>query len=254
MEVVSVIELMATAGRTSSGGTTSVQFDTKAGPLTIEIQIDSNTEPSDASKETDGVPIKDANGGTCMLRSIMINQSREAILKADIPVSELAGILGIDTQEITGTCLPMEIYTIGLNQLIVPITNRNTLINLKPDLIKLSILNQKYDIQTNEIFTLEPINPDSSVYTRSFSPAIGLWEDIASGSGTGSIAAYLVRHGVFNPGRIIIDSGSNIDNPARVFIDVGEPIDSKISLRIGGLAVTSIVQSINIEAGKVTVL
>ena len=131
---------------------------------------------------------------------------------------------------------------------------QDTLVNLHPDLIKLSILNREYDIHTNEIFTLESINPDSSVYTRSFSPAVGLWEDAASGSGTGSIAAYLVRHGLLNAGNIIIESGSYRDFPPRVFIEIDEPVESEISLRVGGLAVTSIVQSINIDAGTVTVL
>jgi PhzF family phenazine biosynthesis protein len=233
-------------------GVTSVQFDAMIGAVPLDIYFDSDSEKGKTEGSSEGVPVTCKDGTSGMLRRIMIHQKRDDIRVADIPVATLAGILGVDQHEIRGTGLPLEILTHGLRQLIIPIVHRDTLMNMKPDLIKLNLLNRKFDIQTNDIFTLEPVSDDASVYSRSFSPAIGLWEEVGSGSGCGSIGAYLVRHGVLNPGAIIVEQGTDLDCLARVHVEIDDIQGSNISLRIGGLAVTSIVQNVNFEEGSIT--
>ena len=126
----------------------------------------------------------------------MIQQKRDDIRPAAIPIKELAGILGFDPHEITATGLPLEILGHGLKQLMIPVMHRNTLLELEPDLVKLNLLNKRYDVQTNDLFTLEAVSGDAVVFSRTFSPAIGLWEDPGSGSGVASIGAYLVHRAV----------------------------------------------------------
>ncbi|UCF05871.1 MAG: PhzF family phenazine biosynthesis protein [bacterium] len=235
-------------------GITSIQFDTRIGSVPLDIYIDVKDESTDNIMSTDGVHITCADGNSGILRRMMIHQKRDNIQRADIPVPDLANILGVDKQEILGTGLPLEILTYGLRQLVIPMMHQEILLNLKPDLIKLNLLNQQYDIQTNDIFTLEPVSQDATAFSRTFSPSIGLWEDVGSGSGTGSIAAYLIRHAVLVPGPMIIEQGNERDRLARIFIEVGEPQGLNIPLTVGGLAVTSIVQNLKYDAGTVTML
>jgi PhzF family phenazine biosynthesis protein len=235
-------------------GITSVQFDTNIGQVPLDIYFDSQPGSMNGSSEQEGVPLTCRNGVSGTLRRMTTHQKRDNIRHADIPVAELASILGVDVHEITGTGLPLEILTHGLKQLIIPMMHQETLLNLKPDLIKLNLMNKRYDIQTNDICTLEPVSPDASVFSRTFSPSIGLWEDVGSGSGCGSICAYLVRHGVINPGPIIVEQGSDPDCLARIYIEVDKPDGNDIALRVGGLAVTSFMQTVNFDTDKISVV
>jgi trans-2,3-dihydro-3-hydroxyanthranilate isomerase len=234
-------------------GVTETHCDTRMGSVPLDIYFDANAGGTGSAPSKDEVPVSCSNGQTGLLRRIMIHQRRDKIKSTNIPIPELAGILGIDEHEIRGTGLPLEILTHGMKQLVIPIMHQDTMLSMRPDLIKLNLLNKRYDIQTNDLFTLEALNADAALYSRTFSPAIGLWEDVGSGSGAGSIAAYLARHGALHPGSIIVEQGSDRDNLARIFVEVGENDGSVIPLRIGGLAVTSIEQNIVLEGETVTV-
>jgi predicted PhzF superfamily epimerase YddE/YHI9 len=234
-------------------GVTEIRCDTKIGGVPLEIHFDAGTVDPDATPSQDEVLLSCRNGQTGKLRRIMIHQLRNDIRSADIPMPELAGILGIDEHEIKGMGLPLEVFTHGLKQLVIPIMHRETLVSMRPDLIKLNLLNKRYDVQTNDLFTLEAMSSDSIAYSRTFSPAIGLWEDLGSGSGAGSIAAYLARHHVLHPGSVIVEQGTDSEHLVRIFVDVGENDGATIPLRIGGLAVTCLEQEISLEGEMVMV-
>jgi PhzF family phenazine biosynthesis protein len=235
---------------TLQSGCTEIRCDTKLGSMPLDIHFDLHVDRTDSQDE---VYLSCRNGQSGVLRRIMIHQLRDNIRSCDVPIPDIARILGIDEHEIRGTGLPLEIYSHGLTQLVIPVIHQDTLFSMQPDLIKLNMLNKRYGIQTNDLFTLEPISPDAAVYSRTFSPAIGLWEDVGSGSGVGSIAAYLARHGVLHPGPIVIEQGTDRENLVRIFVDIEENDGSTIPLRIGGLAVTSIEQEISLEGEKVTI-
>jgi predicted PhzF superfamily epimerase YddE/YHI9 len=232
-------------------GLTEIHCDANIGSVPLDIYFDESGTSGSPSRDV--VPLSCRNGQSGVLRRIMIHQLRDNVKTADIPIPELARILGIDEHEIRGTGLPLEILTHGMQQLVIPIMHQDTVLSMQPDLIKLGLLNKRYGIQTNDLFTLEALNPDAALYSRTFSPAIGLWEDVGSGSGVGSIAAYLARHGVLHPGSIVVEQGADRDNLVRIFVDIGENDGSTIPLRIGGLAVTSIEQEISLDGEKVII-
>ncbi len=235
---------------TLQNGLTEIRCDTKIGSVPLDIHFDMGVERTGSKDE---VYLSCRNGQSGVLRRVMIHQLRDKVRNTDIPIPELARILGIDEHEIRGTGLPLEVLNHGMEQLVIPIMHQDTVLDMQPDLIKLNLLNKRYNIQTNDLFTLEALNPDAALYSRTFSPAIGLWEDVGSGSGVGSIAAYLARHGVLHPGSIIAEQGSDRDNLVRIFVDIAENDGSTIPLRIGGLAVTSIEQEISLEGETVTI-
>jgi trans-2,3-dihydro-3-hydroxyanthranilate isomerase len=53
------------------------------------------------------------------------------------------------------------------------------------------------------LFTMEPGPDGADVYSRMFAPDIGITEDAATGSAAGPLGAYLVHHGIVEPGRTL---------------------------------------------------
>ena len=183
----------------------------------------------------------------------MIHQSIRRHDPATIPVREIAGILGIPPDEITGTGLPMEVVSTGLDQLMVPVKSKETILELKPDLIKLGISNRKHGIHTNHIFSIDTFSEDCVSYARHFAPAVGMWEDPGTGTAAAGLADYLLRHGIVTSGEMTMEQGNDSTSLARILVEVDESADGG-SVRIGGLAVTSITREIHLESGEVTVV
>ena len=163
------------------------------------------------------------------------------------PISEIASTLEIPESEITMTGLPVEIVFNGVCQLVIPVRSSKTLAAMRPDLIKLKLLNLKLGVQTTDIFTTDALNDDCICYSRHFSPAMGMWEDLGSGAGGSSIAAYMLRHGVITSQAAVMEQGPETDKLSRVHIDVRETNGQAIAVQVGGLAVTSMTRSATIH-------
>ncbi|HEY6957741.1 MAG TPA: PhzF family phenazine biosynthesis protein [Candidatus Limnocylindria bacterium] len=82
--------------------------------------------------------------------------------------------------------------------------------------------------------------PDSRVHGRMFAPGAGVAEDPATGSAAGPLAAYLVCHGMADPGeRIVIEQGFEMGRPSLMYARVGGTKDRITTLHVGGRAVMS---------------
>jgi len=233
-----------------SDGITTVNMGTNAGRIAVDLLFYSTDSPETGS---DRVALK--NGLACgELHRIMMHQSIKNFYPADIPASEIADILGIDVSEITGTGLPMEIVSTGLDQLMVPVKSRETILSLNPDLIKLGLSNRKNNIHTNHIFSTDTFSEDCVSYARHFAPAVGMWEDPGTGTAAAGLGNYLLRHGIVTSGEMIMEQGNDRSSLARILVEVEEAALSEGSTRIGGLAATSISRNISMEGESVIVV
>jgi PhzF family phenazine biosynthesis protein len=233
-----------------NNGVTTVNMGTNAGRISIDLIFYSTDSPETKS---DRVAVR--NGLVCgELHRIMMHQSIKDHAPAVIPVDEIAGILGIDSSEISGTGLPMEIISTGLNQLMIPIKNKETILDLNPDLIKLGLSNKKNGIHTNHIFSTDTFSEDCVSYSRHFAPAVGMWEDPGTGTAAAGLGNYLLRHGIVTSGEMVMEQGNDSGNLARILVEVEESAMTEGSARIGGLAATSISREISLESGAVTVI
>jgi trans-2,3-dihydro-3-hydroxyanthranilate isomerase len=80
----------------------------------------------------------------------------------------------------------------------------------------------------------------SSVYSRMFAPEFGVSEDPATGSASGPLGCYLVRHGVVSgeaAHRIRSLQGAKMQRPSHIFIDITELDGAIVDVKIGGTAV-----------------
>ncbi|MDD3643399.1 MAG: PhzF family phenazine biosynthesis protein, partial [Candidatus Krumholzibacteria bacterium] len=217
--VIAVSWALAEEGRIWLGeGTTTVVLETNAGPIPVEMEFHPAPDPATAG---DRIALR--TGTLCgELHRIMMLQEIHGHKESPIPADEIADILGIPRSEITGTGLPVEVISVGLDQLMIPIISKETILDLNPDLIKLGILNRRHGIDTNHVFTTDTFSSDCTSYARHFAPALGMLEDPGTGTAAAGLGTYLVRHGIVTPGRMIMEQGNDSSALARIIVEVAE--------------------------------
>ena len=235
-------------------GITRIAFETNAGVVPIDIHFRPEGSP---------YPLEDAiEGGVTMrftgrqpgtLEKIVLNQKVLRHELSNIPVGEIAAILGVKEREITKTGLPLEIISTGLKQLMIPVERKETIMSMHPDLIKLGLLDKRYGIDTNHIFSLDTYAPESSSYSRHFAPSLGMWEDAATGTAAAGLGTYLLRHGVIATGKMMMEQGKEENRLARILVEIDESDESYSVAGIGGLAVTSIKRTVRLEGNRVDI-
>ncbi len=236
-------------------GITKVYVETNIGSVPVNIHF-RKCEPSDNAADRNdplaGIAI--AGGNTGILEKILINQKIHRYRPSDIPVGKIVDILGIDEREITNTGLPLEVVSTGIETLLLPVTGKETILNMNPDLIKLDQLNKQFGIQSNHLFSLDTFSEDCITYSRDFIPSLGMWEDPASGTSSAALGSYLIRHGITSSGSMIMEQGNEKGSLARILVEKGDSDNTSASIWIGGLAVLSIKRNVVIEENAVTIV
>lgn len=232
-------------------GITRICIETNAGVMPVDFHFEAG-EDKYRRVEQDSVPL--SSGGTPgLLRRIMINRTISEFEPVSTPAAEIAAILGVSEHDIIRSGFRPEIVFNGVRQLIVPIEGAKAVASMSPDLIKLRLLNQRLDVKTTDVFSLDTLHEGCICYSRHFSPAMGMWEDLGSGAGASSIAAYMLRHGAVSAREMVMEQGPEEDKLSRVHIDVKEGETGGIDVKVGGLAVTSMTRQAVVESEKVTV-
>jgi trans-2,3-dihydro-3-hydroxyanthranilate isomerase len=234
-------------------GRTRMQFETNIGTVPVDYYLDANGGQPVRRHDQERLALTVDGRTLGALERIMIHRTINELRQTEVPCAEIAKILGIADEQIRRTGLPVEIIFSGISQLIIPVFGRQTLVSMCPDLIKLRLLNEKLGVLTTDVFTLEPISPNCITYSRHFSPAMGMWEDEGSGAGAASIATYLVSHGVASPGLMVMEQGKYLERLSRVIVEVGETESGAIPVQFGGLAVTSITRTLEIDAENIII-
>lgn len=232
-------------------GITSVLLDTKIGSVALDIHFRKPDQYHSMSNGGADVAVDGRSIG--MLEKIMMHQSIKEYRQSDIPVKDIAAIFGIDDSDILRTGLPIEIISTGLSQLMVPVMHKEIIRNMHPDMIKLGLMNGKNGIDTNHVFTIDTYDPGSVSYARHFAPALGMWEDPATGTAAAGLGTYLSRHGVITSTSLVMEQGIDRDNLARILVEIEEGEQESIKVLVGGLAVTSIKRNVNIEEGRLVI-
>ena len=237
---------------TLNHGLTQLLFETGMGLVPVDYHF--NAKPAASPMSPDAVPLVVGGQTIGAIERIMIHRTTNEFRPTNVPSGEIAKILGIPENEIRSTGLPVQIVFGGITNLVVPVQEREALIGMCPDLIKLRLLNRRLGALTTDIFTLEPVHEGCTTYSRHFAPVVGLWEDDASGSGAASIASYLVSHGSVQPGLMIMEQGADLDHLSRVIVEVDDAETGSTSVKFGGLAVTSLNREIELQAEGIAVL
>src|SRR5258708_5535305 len=133
----------------------------------------------------------------------------------------LAAALGLDVGDIDLSRIPAQVVSTGAAHCLVPVRDRRAIDRARPDAERLLRILGKAGGEGCYIFALDPVDPRATAYARFFNPTIGIYEDSATGTAAGPLAALLVAKGVVRDGSTgIVEQGYAMGRPSRLELRV----------------------------------
>ena len=146
--------------------------------------------------------------------------------------------LGIDY---LASPLPVQVVSCGLPYVLVALRDREAVDRATTDLAAMRRLFAVAGIDHGVfLFAMLPAGSEATVYSRMFAPHSGVFEDPATGSASGPLGAYLVRHGLISgaAARTIVSlQGVAMKRPSRIHVAIEGDADTIRSVKVGGEAV-----------------
>ena len=136
---------------------------------------------------------------------------RQAPLRLQDPlgnVDQLAKALGLDPREIVAEPRPRPAYT-GAAHLLVRVLNPATVDKANPAAMELLGVLKAAGAEGCYIYAFDANRPQTA-YARFFNPTVGLWEDAATGTAAGPLAAYLANEGLIANNELAIEQGTKM--------------------------------------------
>lgn len=158
---------------------------------------------------------------------------------AAISQSEIAAALNMDISDISDK-YAIEIVNAGLATLIVPIKTLDSILNILPSLEESKEFCVKNNIDIIEVFCEEVADKKSQYRTRVFASTFGYLEDPATGSGNSAFGYYLLKHGMWDGGPLVIEQNGKRGNYNIVRLCTRLDADNNKRVLFGGGAVTRI--------------
>lgn len=153
-----------------------------------------------------------------------------------------ARALGLPAAAVAGAGLPVQVVSCGVPYLIVPLATRRAVDNAASNFEALDAFFRSDSVEASGVFLFshEPGGDKATVYSRMFAPELGVSEDPATGSASGPLGCYLVRHKVVpaaKAGAILNLQGVKMGRPSHVHVSIGVEQGDIASVRVGGEAV-----------------
>jgi len=163
------------------------------------------------------------------------------------PIADLAGAaaaLRLPSAAVTATGLPVQTVSCGLPYLYVPLATRRAVDTASLDSEAYERFLQAAHLQDLPVFLFssETGGDKATVYSRMFAPMFGIAEDSATGSASGPLGCYLVRHKVVpaeRAGSMLSLQGVKMGRPSQIHIAIGVKNGEIEDVRIGGQAVVA---------------
>jgi trans-2,3-dihydro-3-hydroxyanthranilate isomerase len=157
-------------------------------------------------------------------------------------VEAAAHAIGADADAVRSTRLPVQEVSCGVPFVFIPLATRAHVDAASPNLDAFNRLCEAAGVDNHAMFVFSrEAGPDgATVYSRMFAPGLGVHEDPATGSASGPLGCYLVRHGVVPPdqaGTILSLQGVKMGRPSRVHIAIGLDGGDITRVQVGGEAV-----------------
>jgi trans-2,3-dihydro-3-hydroxyanthranilate isomerase len=162
---------------------------------------------------------------------VTMTQKEAAFKPSKINKKQLAAALGLATKDLAPGLEP-EFVSTGIFNLMVPLRNRAALSKIQMNLVELARLFGK----RAALAYCFALGNGSNAFARGMMPW-ELYEDAATGSAAGSLAAYLVKHGKLDAGHTLnISQGVEMGRPSQIEVEVTQS-GKKFTPRVSGAAV-----------------
>jgi trans-2,3-dihydro-3-hydroxyanthranilate isomerase len=152
----------------------------------------------------------------------------------------VAAAIGLEIGDLAPD-LPIQQVSTGLPFLFVPIRSRDAVDRASSDVSAHRRLMSSISVDLGIfLFAVLPAGSPETVYSRMFAPTFGMVEDPATGSASGALGCYLVRHRLVTSDgatRMVSLQGVAMGRPSRIHIAIDSRGDEIVSVRVGGTAV-----------------
>lgn len=159
-----------------------------------------------------------SDGAVC--ESITMQQEAPRFLAIIEDAEALASALGISKAAISISRLPCQVVWTGTPHLMVPLADRSMVDALVVDQKALAAVLHGVSAEGCYVFAVEDPASGAHAYARFFNPTVGLWEDPATGTAAGPLAALLVENGVCEPGRIVVEQGTAMGRRSHLAVEI----------------------------------
>lgn len=139
---------------------------------------------------------------------VIHGRMRQASLRLLPPLGDpapLARALGLEITDISTTPAPRPAYT-GAMHLLVRARNPAIVDRAAPSHQDLLAVLRGAGAEGCYLYAHDPSAPETA-YARFFNPTVGLWEDAATGTAAGPLAAYLGREGLLRNNVLVVEQG-----------------------------------------------
>jgi trans-2,3-dihydro-3-hydroxyanthranilate isomerase len=159
------------------------------------------------------------------------------------PPEDVTRAVGVDHAAFTKTGLPVEEVSCGNPFIFLPLASRAAVDSAEPDSATLRRVRTAFGGRPIGVFvfTMEGGTGDETVYSRMFAPGLGVAEDPATGSASGPLGCYLVKHQLVardRANRIVSLQGVAMGRPSRLHIAIATNDRNEITrVQVGGEAV-----------------
>lgn len=136
---------------------------------------------------------------------------RQAQLRLSEPLKDagpLAEALGLNPVDILPAPKPRPADT-GAAHLMVRIRNAETVDKARPETSRLLAVLKEAQAEGCYVYAFDTSAPETA-YARFFNPTVGLWEDAATGTAAGPLAAYLASEGQLKNNELAIEQGTKM--------------------------------------------
>ncbi len=165
--------------------------------------------------------------------TIWLDQATPRFGRSAVDLDGLTAALGLERDALAAGAPPRVVST-GAPHLLVPVRDRSEVDRARLDAPRLAAALAAVGGQGCYLYSLDALSPDAVAYARFFNPTVGLWEDPATGSAAGPLAARLVSERILANGTTAyIEQGGAMGRPSRIEVQVNGP-----EVRIGGSGVT----------------
>ena len=137
----------------------------------------------------------------------------------------LAEALGLVADDLLSNPVPRAADT-GASHLMVRLRDRQTVDRATPSAEKLIQILGPAGAEGCYLYAFETTDPENA-YARFFNPAVGLWENSATGTAAGPLCAYLGSMGLLTRDTLVIEQGTRMGR--RSFLKVRLDPDPELS-------------------------
>lgn len=159
-------------------------------------------------------------------------------------VDAIAQAVGVSADDIRSTKLPVQEISCGIPYVLVPMRSRQAVDQAIPDAKALTELARQAGTSHVAVYLFTTDRGEgrdqAAVYTRMFAPGLGVFEDPATGSASGPLGCYLVRHSVIPADRardILNLQGVHMGRPSRIRTAIETTGEAISRVRVGGSSV-----------------